>query len=73
MCGRDTVMNTARRSCSNGTVKQLKALIPPLLEKWQEAVGVEVAAWGIKRMRTKWGSCNFVTRRIWLNLELQHQ
>lgn len=50
--------------------RQLRALVPPLLEKWQPVVGVEVGAWGIKRMKTKWGSCNIETRRIWLNLEL---
>jgi predicted metal-dependent hydrolase len=49
---------------------QLKALIPPLLEKWQPVVGVEVADWGVKRMKTKWGSCNLRAKRIWLNLEL---
>lgn len=50
--------------------QQLKALIPPLLSKWQDALGVEVADWGIKKMKTKWGSCNVKARRIWLNLEL---
>ena len=50
--------------------EQLKALIPPLLEKWQPALGVQVAAWGIKKMKTKWGSCNPASRRVWFNLEL---
>src|SRR2546422_4848348 len=49
---------------------QLRELIPPLLEKWQEALGVQVAACRIKRMKTKWGACNARARRIWLNLEL---
>jgi len=50
--------------------EQLKALIPPLLEKWQQVVSVEVAAWGIKKMKTKWGGCNTLARRIWINHEL---
>jgi len=50
--------------------EQLRALIPPLLEKWETALGVQVADWGIKRMKTKWGSCNPKARRVWLNLEL---
>jgi predicted metal-dependent hydrolase len=50
--------------------KQLKALIPPLLKKWQSVMGVQVADWGIKKMKTKWGSCNKDAWRIWLNLEL---
>ncbi len=49
---------------------ELKKLIPELLEKWQPILGVTVRAWGIKRMKTKWGTCNIEARRIWLNLEL---
>ena len=50
--------------------QQLKALIPPLIEKWQAALGVAVAEWGIKKMKTRWGTCNIEARRIWVNLEL---
>ncbi len=50
--------------------EQLKLLVPPLMGKWQPLLGVEVAAWGIKKMKTKWGTCNREARRIWLNLEL---
>ena len=49
---------------------RLKALIPPLVEQWQRILDVQVAAWGVKRMKTKWGSCNVAARRIWFNLEL---
>ena len=50
--------------------QQLKIRIPALLEKWQAVVGVEVLDWGIKQMKTKWGTCNITARRIWLNLDL---
>ncbi len=50
--------------------EQLRFQASPLIEKWQAVVGVEAAEWGIKRMKTKWGSCNIEDRRIWLNLEL---
>lgn len=50
--------------------EQLKALIPALLDQWQPVLGIQVADWGIKKMKTKWGSCNVAARRIWLNLEL---
>lgn len=49
---------------------QLKRLTPPLLEKWQARLGVQVADWGIKKMKTKWGTCNATAHRIWFNLEL---
>ena len=49
---------------------QLKAIIPALIDKWIAIVGVEINEWGVKKMKTKWGSCNIEDRRIWLNLEL---
>ncbi|MFN0070446.1 MAG: M48 family metallopeptidase [Chloroflexota bacterium] len=50
--------------------QHLRELIPPLLDAWQEAIGVQAAAWGIKKMKTKWGACNPESGRIWVNLEL---
>jgi predicted metal-dependent hydrolase len=50
--------------------KELKARIPRLIEKWQAVIGVQISDWGVKRMKTKWGSCNREAHRIWLNLEL---
>ena len=50
--------------------RELKALIPSLIKKWEEIIGVTVEDWGVKKMKTKWGSCNINERRIWLNLEL---
>ena len=50
--------------------EQLKALVPPLLEKWQVVLDVEVADWGVKKMKTKWGACTIDAQRIWINLEL---
>lgn len=48
----------------------LKSLVPILLEKWQKKVGVKVKEVRIKKMKTKWGTCNPNEKRIWLNLEL---
>jgi len=50
--------------------QQLKEAIPSLIEKYEVKMGVEVAEFGIKKMRTRWGTCNINARRIWLNLEL---
>ncbi len=50
--------------------RELKALIPPLISKWEPQIGVKVESWGVKQMKTKWGSCNTGAKRIWLNLEL---
>jgi predicted metal-dependent hydrolase len=50
--------------------EQLRALIPPLIKKWEAIMDVQVAEWRIKRMKTRWGSCNIRAGRIWLSLEL---
>lgn len=48
----------------------LRSVIIDLLALWEPKLGVHTADWGIKKMKTKWGSCNVSARRIWLNLEL---
>jgi hypothetical protein len=50
--------------------RHLKNDIPPLIKKWEAILGVLVNEWGVKLMKTKWGTCNIEARRIWLNLEL---
>ena len=50
--------------------ERLRDLVPPLLAKWEVILGVNASSWGIKKMKTKWGSCSLGARRIWLNLEL---
>ncbi len=41
-----------------------------LVALWEPRLGVEVAALGLKRMRSRWGTCNPTARRVWLNTEL---
>lgn len=48
----------------------LKSRINEFLPSWQKEIGVAVNGWGVKKMKTKWGSCNTEAKRIWLNLEL---
>ena len=48
----------------------LRQVLPPMIEHWQTLLGVQCDHWGIKHMKTKWGTCNIEARRIWLNLEL---
>jgi predicted metal-dependent hydrolase len=54
----------------NGTGNYMKDILPPLIEKWEGKMGVKVNEFGIKKMKTKWGTCNRQAKRIWLNLEL---
>ena len=50
--------------------EKLKELIPPYINKWEEIIGVRVNDWGVKLMKTRWGTCNVRDKRIWINLEL---
>ncbi len=50
--------------------RRLKEEIAPLIDKWEAILGVKVTEWGVKQMKTKWGTCNIKANRIWLNLEL---
>lgn len=49
---------------------ELKKITPKLITKWEKVIGVQSNEFGIKKMRTKWGTCNTKAKRIWLNLEL---
>lgn len=53
--------------------RELSAAVPPVLARAEAVVGQKAAEWRIKNMKTKWGSCNIRTRRIWLNLQLAKQ
>lgn len=48
----------------------LKTAVPELIEKWQPVLGVRLQSWGVRKMKTRWGSCNTTTGKVWLNLEL---
>lgn len=50
--------------------EQLRQAIPSLIAKWEHSLHVSVPRWTIRRMKTKWGSCNRETGHIWFNIEL---
>lgn len=48
----------------------LHIVIPPLIKKWENKIGVKVNNYFLQRMKTKWGSCNYQAGHIRLNTEL---
>lgn len=50
--------------------QQLSDIIPALFEKWQPIVGAKANEVRLKKMHTRWGSCNIHARRIWLSVYL---
>lgn len=49
---------------------QLTNQIPDLIKKWKKITEVDIKEFRIKKMKTKWGSCNPQDQRVWFNLEL---
>ena len=50
--------------------RQIKEAIPLLMARWEPKIGVKVEGFYVRRMKTKWGSCNPRARTIRLNTEL---
>ena len=50
--------------------QQLSDVIPSLFDKWQPIVGARANEIRLKKMHTRWGSCNTRARRIWLSVYL---
>lgn len=48
----------------------LKELIPTIVKRYEKLMKVQVEEFAIRKMKTKWGTCNIEAKRIWLNLEL---
>jgi predicted metal-dependent hydrolase len=48
----------------------LKEMVRVFIAKWEPVMGVNVLEFGVKKMKTRWGTCNIRDRRIWLNFEL---
>lgn len=50
--------------------EQVKRAVPDLIAKWEPLIGVKVNRVFVRRMKTRWGSCNFRTGSIRLNTDL---
>jgi predicted metal-dependent hydrolase len=59
-----------RRLVDRWLRRQVVGAIPDLESRWAAALEVSVATWTVRRMSSRWGSCNPATARVTLNLEL---
>lgn len=50
--------------------EQIKVAAPDLIAKWEPLVGVQVRRVFVRKMKTKWGSCNARAGSIRLNTDL---
>ncbi len=61
---------TREKLLDNWYRERMKSKFPALLEKWERIMNVKVSELRIRKMKTKWGTCNIKDKRIWLSLEL---
>lgn len=50
--------------------EKLKEIAAAQIKKWQKIMKVSMNEFAVRKMKTKWGTCNIDAKRIWLNLEL---
>ncbi|MCC6543745.1 MAG: M48 family metallopeptidase [Nitrospirae bacterium] len=50
--------------------KKMKEIVIGLISQYEKVMKVQVSEFGIKKMKTRWGTCGVRAKRIWLNLEL---
>lgn len=55
---------------SSGEVESLRTLLADLNSRWAAKLGEKGVTWTLRAMKTLWGSCHVVRRRITYNTEL---
>ena len=66
----DTGIKKRREILDEWYRRELSGIIPEMIGRYEKIMDVKVSGFGIKKMRTRWGTCNRAAKRIWLNLEL---
>jgi predicted metal-dependent hydrolase len=49
---------------------EMRESVPPLLAYWADRMGLDVPTVTLRRMTSRWGTCNKAKRHVTLNLEL---
>ena len=70
-----TILSEDSKTAQNRLLDQfyrseLSQKIKQLAPGWEQKLNVSASEYRIKKMRTRWGSCNIPKQRIWLNLWL---
>ena len=66
----DSDRNKRERIVQKWYREELRCLAEPIIVSEANRLELPIPSWGIRRMKTRWGTCNPSTRRIWINLEL---
>jgi len=49
---------------------QLHQFLEKVIDKWEKKISIKASGWSIRRMKTRWGTCNHKKKNILFNLEL---
>jgi len=49
---------------------ELSERVEILLPQWENYTGLHCSSWQSKAMKSRWGTCNTKTKKIWLNVRL---
>jgi hypothetical protein len=66
----DTSTDKRKKILDEWYRKRLTEIVHTVVAQYEESMKVNVVEFAIKKMKTKWGTCNIEAKRIWLNLEL---
>ncbi len=50
--------------------ESLRKEVARRLPVWEKKTGLYCSCWQIRDMKTRWGTCNVKTRKVWLSLQL---
>ena len=70
---KDSTKEQREKAVNEGLRSALKLKIEELLPKWEKITGLHPSSYQTKKMKSRWGTCNVRTKKIWLNLELAHK
>lgn len=72
VCEPDTAER--REACYSAWLRaRLRAEVEKRLPQWESRTGLFCSSWQIRRMTSRWGTCNTATRKIWISLMLAEQ
>jgi predicted metal-dependent hydrolase len=67
---RKTSLKKRKAVVDSWYANEVQKCAPPLIAKWEPMMGVKVVRLSVRRMKSRWGSCNTLTQAIRLNSEL---
>ncbi|MGV4413713.1 M48 family metallopeptidase [Chryseobacterium sp. T1] len=66
----NATLEQKQKTLFNWYKKELEAKIGNLISEYARQMNIANINFGIRKMKTKWGSCNIEKRMLWFNIEL---